>query len=190
MLYWPQAQAQRNFLTFVMKTKNDPLVLGTAVRAQVSAVDPLLAITNLSTLDEVVGDSVKSERAQTVLMAAFGVLALLLAVIGIYGITSQLVAARVPKIGVRMTLGARPRDVLRQFVGEGLRQAAIGIAIGLVAGALLMRFAEKVLFQVRPWDPVTLAGVSALLLTAALLACVIPARRAMQVDPANSIRQP
>jgi ABC-type antimicrobial peptide transport system permease subunit len=117
------------------------------------------------------------------------VLALLLAVIGIYGITAQLVAARVPEIGVRMTLGARPRDVLRQFVGEGLRQTAIGLGLGLVAGALLMRLAEKVLFEVKPWDPVTLAGVAAILLLAALLACVIPARRATKVDPANTIRQ-
>jgi predicted permease len=189
MLYWPQAQAQRNFLTFVLKTNGDPLALVPAVRAQVSAVDPMLALANVSTLDAVVSRSVRSERAQAVLMGAFGVLALLLAVIGIYGITAQLVAARVPEIGVRMTLGARPRDVLRQFVGEGLRQTAIGLVLGLVAGALLMRLAEKVLFEVKPWDPVTLAGVAAILMLAALLACVIPARRATKVDPANTIRQ-
>lgn len=189
MLYWPQAQAQRNFLTFVLKTERDPLALSSGVRAQVAAVDPLLAVGSLQTLDDLVSESVRAERAQMLLMGAFGVLALVLAVIGIYGITSQLVAARVPEIGVRMTLGARPRDVLGQFVREGLGQTAIGLLVGLVAGALLMRLAEKILYQVKPWDPTTLAGVSALLLLAALVACIVPARKAMRIDPATSIRQ-
>jgi predicted permease len=188
MLYWPQAQAQRNFLSFIVKTEGDPLAIVPAVRAQVAAVDPRLALVSVSSLDDVVADSVKSERAQTVLMAAFGGLALVLAVIGIYGITSQLVAARVPEIGVRMTLGARPRDVLRQFIGESLRQTAIGLILGLIAGALLMRLADQLLFEVKPWDPATLAAVSGVLLLASLLACVVPARRAMRVDPATSIR--
>ena len=188
-MYWPQAQAQRNFQTFVIKTEGDPLALAPAVRAQVAAVDPLLALVTLGTLDDVVSQSVKSERAQMVLMGSFGLLALALAVIGIYGITSQLVAARIPEIGVRMTLGARPRDVLRQFVGEGLRQTIVGLVVGLAAGASLMRLADTLLFQVKPWDPATLAGVSVLLLLAALLACVIPARRAMRIDPATTIRQ-
>jgi putative ABC transport system permease protein len=121
-------------------------------------------------------------------MAAFGLLALVLAVIGIYGITSQLVAARVPEIGVRMTLGARPLDVLRQFVAESLRQTAVGLVLGLIAGALLMRLAEPLLYQIKPWDPATLAAVSVLLLAASLTACVVPARRAMRIDPATSIR--
>ena len=188
MLYWPQAQAQQNYLTFVIRTDDDPLAIVPAVRAQVAAADPRLAIISLATLDEVVGRSVRSERAQTVLMAAFGLLALVLAVIGIYGITSQLVAARVPEIGVRMTLGARPLDVLRQFVGESLRQTAVGLVLGLIAGALLMRLAEPLLYQIKPWDPATLAAVSVLLLAASLTACVVPARRAMRIDPATSIR--
>ena len=189
MLYWPQAQAQRSFLSFVVKTDGDPLALVPAVRAQVAAVDPRLALVSVSSLDDVVADSVKSERAQAVLMAAFGGLALVLAVIGIYGITSQLVAARVPEIGVRMTLGARPLDVLGQFVGESLRQTSVGLVLGLIAGAFLMRLAEPLLFEIKPWDPRTLAGVSGLLLLASLLACVVPARRAMRIDPATTIRQ-
>jgi predicted permease len=188
MLYWPQAQAERSFLTFVVKTAGDPLAIVPAIRAQVAAVDPRLALVSVSSLDDVVASSVASERAQTLLMAAFGGLALVLAVIGIYGITSQLVAARVPEIGVRMTLGARPMDVLRQFVGESLRQTSVGLVLGLIAGAMLMRLAEKLLFQVKPWDPATLAAVSLLLLAASLLACIVPARRAMRIDPATSIR--
>ena len=123
-----------------------------------------------------------------VLMGAFGVLALALAVLGIYGVTSQLVAVRVPEIGVRMTLGARPLDVLRQILGEGLWQAAVGIVMGLAAGALLMRLGESLLFEVRPWDPVTLIGVALLLTAAALAACLVPARRAMRIDPVEALR--
>jgi ABC-type antimicrobial peptide transport system permease subunit len=123
-----------------------------------------------------------------VLMSTFGVLALVLAVIGIYGVMAQLAQARVPEIGVRMTLGARPADILRRFLAEGLWQTLVGIAIGLVAGVYLMQFATALLYGVQPSDPLALAGVGLVLLAAALAACFIPARRAMKVDPVEALR--
>ena len=122
-------------------------------------------------------------------MGAFGLLGLLLAAIGIYGVMAQLVTARVPEIGIRMTLGAQPGQVLRALLGEGLWQAAAGVAIGLAAGGYLMSLGREVLFGVAPWDALTLAAVTALVLAAALAACLIPARRAMRTDPVAALRQ-
>jgi ABC-type antimicrobial peptide transport system permease subunit len=126
------------------------------------------------------------------LLTSFGVLALVLAVIGVYGVMAQLVATRVHEIGVRMTLGARPSHILRGLMTEGLWQALAGLAIGLVAGSYVMRLGglpEEMLFHVQPWDPITLTAVGVILIVATLAACLIPARRAMRVDPVNALRQ-
>jgi putative ABC transport system permease protein len=189
MLYWPQAQASRNFLTFVLKFSGDPAALAAGVRAAIAQVDPLLPAGELRPLDEVVSRSVRSQRALMILMGAFGVVGLLLAAIGIYGVMAQLVAVRTHEIGVRMTLGARPGDILGQFLVDGLWQTAVGIILGLAAGAYLMTLAQTILFGVAPWDPLTLAAVCGLLLLTSLAACLIPARRAMRVDPVQAIRQ-
>ncbi len=156
-----------------------------------AAVDPNLPLASVQTLDDVVSESVRSERAQTLLLGAFGVLALVLAVIGVYGVMAQLVVTRVNEIGVRMTLGARPFDILRQLMTEGFWQALVGLAIGLVAGSSIMRLGglpEEMLFHVQPWDPITLTAVGVILMTATLAACLIPARRAMRVDPVDALR--
>jgi predicted permease len=189
MVYWPQAQAGSSFLMFVLKTNVEPTSIAGAVRAQVAAVDAKLPVGDLRAMNDVVSNSVRSERAQTILMGAFALVGLTLAVIGIYGVMSQLVAVRVPEIGVRMTLGARPFDILRQLLTEGFWQTAMGLVIGLVAGAYLMKFAQALLYTIKPWDPITLAGVSLLLIAAALAACYVPARRAMKVDPVEALRQ-
>ena len=123
------------------------------------------------------------------LLAIFGVLALVLAAAGIYGVMSHMVAMRSSEIGVRMTLGARPADVMRQILREGLIQAAAGLAIGIAAGVLVMNTFRSMLYEVSPSDPITLIVVGALLLATALLACVVPARRAMRVDPVTVLRQ-
>ena len=189
MIYWPQAQASRNFLTFVLKTAGDPAALAGGVRAALAEIDPLLPAGELRPLDEVVSRSVRSQRALMILMGAFGVVGLVLAAIGIYGVMAQLVAVRTHEIGVRMTLGARPRDILGHFLLDGLWQTAVGIVLGLAAGAYLMTLAQTILFGIAPWDPLTLAAVCGLLLVASLAACLIPARRAMRVDPVEAIRQ-
>jgi putative ABC transport system permease protein len=192
VLYWPQAQASTGSLNFVLRSDVDPDSLTGAVRATVAAVDPNLPLARVQTLDEVVAESVRSERAQTLLLGSFGVLALVLAVIGVYGVMAQLVTTRVHEIGVRMTLGARPFDILRGLMTEGLWQALVGLAIGLVAGSLLMRIGglpEELLFHIQPWDPATLTAVGVILIIATLAACFIPARRAMRVDPVRALRQ-
>jgi predicted permease len=187
-LYWPHAQASAPFLFFVMRTERDPASVMPDVKNAIADIDPNLPPMNLRTMTAVLAESVKSERASTVLMTTFGVLTLALAIIGIYGVMAQLVTERVHEIGIRMTLGARPRDVLRRLLGEGLWQTAIGLAIGLTAGALLMRLGQSLLIEVAPWDPRTLVAVAALLVLAAMAACLIPARRAMRVDPVRALR--
>ncbi|HET9371814.1 MAG TPA: FtsX-like permease family protein, partial [Vicinamibacterales bacterium] len=182
------AQANAPFLFFVMRTERDPASVMPDVKTAIAAIDPNLPPMNLRTMTEVLAESVKSERASTVLMTTFGVLTLALAIIGIYGVMAQLVTERVHEIGIRMTLGARPRDVLRRLLGEGLWQTAIGLAIGLTAGAWLMRLGQSLLIEVAPWDPRTLVAVAALLVLAAMAACLIPARRAMRVDPVRALR--
>jgi putative ABC transport system permease protein len=188
-IYWPQTQAASSSLTFVVATNVEPTSIAGAVRAQVAAVDPKLPIGQLQAMDAIVSQSMRSERAQTILMAVFALLGLTLAVIGIYGVMAQLVTARIPEIGVRMTLGARPADILRQFLAEGFWQAAAGVIVGLIAGVYLMKLAETLLFSIKPWDPITLASVAALLLAAAIAACLVPATRAMRTDPVQALRQ-
>ena len=192
MIYWPQAQAAAASLTFVIRSDVDPESLTSAVRSTVAAVDPNLPLAGVKTLDAVVSASVRSERAQTLLLGAFGVLALVLAVVGVYGVMAQLVTTRVHEIGVRMSLGARPVDILRRLMTEGLWQTLVGLALGLAAGSYVMRIGtlpDEMLFHVQPWDPVTLTAVAAILIVATLAACLIPARRAMRVDPVNALRQ-
>jgi ABC-type antimicrobial peptide transport system permease subunit len=122
------------------------------------------------------------------LIAVFGALALVLAAAGIHGVMSHLVALRTSEIGVRMTLGAAPSSVLALFLREGALQAAVGLAIGLTGGVLLMRTFRSILFGIEPADPVTLVSTGAVLLLTALAACAIPARRAMRVDPVAALR--
>jgi putative ABC transport system permease protein len=188
MLYLPQDQFASSSLTFVLKTDLDPLSLTSAARRVVGEFDRNIPVGDVETFDSLVSTSVRAERAQTVLMAAFGILALGLAVVGIYGVMAQLALSRVHEIGLRMALGARPMDVLRQLLYEGFVQAAIGLVLGLGAGLYLMRFATTLLFGIQPSDTITLIGVTVTLMAAALAACLIPARRAMRVDPVEALR--
>jgi ABC-type antimicrobial peptide transport system permease subunit len=122
------------------------------------------------------------------LLACFAGIALLLASVGIYGVLSYLVGQRTQEIGVRMALGAQRVHVLRMILGDGARMALVGIGIGLVAALVLTRFMESMLFGVKPTDPITFLGVSVLLCAIAMLACYVPAHRAMKVDPIEALR--
>jgi ABC-type antimicrobial peptide transport system permease subunit len=143
---------------------------------------------NSEDLRQTVLDSVASERFTMVLLGVFSGLALLLASIGIYGVLSYLVGRRTQEIGVRMALGARQLDVLRMIIGDGARMTLLGTAIGVVAALALTRLMSKMLFGVKPADPLTFVAVAALLCLVALLACYIPARRAMKVNPVIALR--
>ena len=187
--FLPQQQFPWQRLTFVLATDRDPAALAGAVREQLRAVDPDLPLSNVRTMADVAARSVASRRATMILLAVFGTLALVLAAAGIYGVMAQLVALRTSEIGVRMTLGARPRDVMRLVLREGLFQAVIGLAIGISAGVLLMRSFRTLLYGIEPADPVTLSAVAAILTCTALAACLVPARRAMSVDPVQALRE-
>jgi putative ABC transport system permease protein len=188
-IYLPLPQYLSSFQTFAIATDVDPGSLTSAVREQLRGIDPDLPLSNIRTMQEVAARSVATRRAGLVLLGTFAVLALVLAAAGIYGVMGHLVALRTGEIGVRLTMGARPSDVMALVLKEGLGQAAIGLAIGLGAAMVLMRWFSALLYEVSPADPITLASVAFVLLVTALLACVVPARRAMRVDPVTALRQ-
>jgi putative ABC transport system permease protein len=187
-LYLPLAQRTVGGLTFVVSTDLDPASLAAGVRDELRALDPDLPASKLRTMNEVAAQSVAPRRVAMLLLAILGVLALALAASGIYGVMAHLVALRSAEIGVRMTLGARPVAVMLLVLREGLVQAAFGLAIGLSAGALIMQTFRARLFEVSPADPLTFALVAAILLSTVVAACLIPARRAMHVDPIEALR--
>jgi ABC-type antimicrobial peptide transport system permease subunit len=159
------------------------------VREQLRVIDPELPLSNVLTMGQVAAQSVNDRAAAVRMLAIFGIMALALAAAGIYGVMAQIVTMRRGEIGVRLTLGAQPADVMRLILREGVGQAVFGLVLGLGAAALLMRGFRSMLYEVSPTDPLTLAAVAAILLAAALLACLVPARRAMRVDPVATLRQ-
>jgi putative ABC transport system permease protein len=188
-LYLPLPQYLSRGVTFVVAADGDPASLAPALRDRVRGFDPDLPLSGVRTMEEVASVSVASRRAGMLLLAVFGGLALVLAAAGIHGVMSHLVALRTAEIGVRMTLGATPGKVMGLVLREGTIQALIGLAIGLTGGVLLMRTFQSMLFGVAPADPLTLSVVGLGLLTTAVAACVIPARKAMRVDPVNAMRE-
>jgi putative ABC transport system permease protein len=187
-VYVPFRQDANSDMTLLVKSGADPAALTSAIREAVQSIDkeqPLIAI---STMKELVSNSVATRRMTLVLLGFFSGLALVLGAIGIYGVISYSVAQRTHEIGIRMALGAPRRDVFRLVVGQGLKLAGIGIAIG-IAGALgLARLMSSLLYGISATDFETFAGVSILLALVALLACFIPAQRAMRVDPTVALR--
>jgi predicted permease len=162
--------------------------IGNAIRQAIWALDRDQTITSVTTLDDVVSEAVARPRLLAVLLGLFGATGLALGAIGLYGVLAYHVSQRRQELGVRMALGAQPRDVLRLVVGEGMALTAIGIATGLAAALVLTRYMRAVLFGVAGTDPATFAGVAAVLAVVALLACLVPARRATRVDPVRALR--
>ena len=150
--------------------------------------DPNLPVVHVTTLDGLLDETVTSRRFSTLLLSAFALLALILAAVGIYGVMSYVVSLRINEIGIRMALGAQPRDIWRLIVASGARLALAGIAIGLAGALALTRLLSSLLFEVRATDPITFAAVALLLAAVALLACYVPARRAMRADPMFALR--
>ncbi|MFL5580640.1 MAG: ADOP family duplicated permease [Gemmatimonadaceae bacterium] len=177
-----------NTMTLVVRTAGDPAPLAGPARAIVRALDPELAIGSVRTLDAVVASSVSRPRFAVAVLGAFGLSALLLALIGVYGVLSYAMTRRRRELAVRMALGARPHEVRRLVVGSGLKLAGAGLLVGLAAALAGGRVLHALLFEVSPTDPATLLGVGAVLVAAALLASWIPARRATAVSPAEVLR--
>jgi putative ABC transport system permease protein len=186
--YVPYTQQSWSFLTFVVRATGDPLALAAAIRDQVRAVDPDQPVTRLALLNNLIERTLAPRRVTLFLLLLFAGAALALGAMGIYGVASFMVTQRVQEIGVRMALGAEPRQILLLFVQQGMLIAAGGLVVGLAGALVLTRFLRTLLFGVTPADPLTLAGTSLLLLVVAGLACYLPARRATRVDPMTALR--
>src|SRR4051794_35499929 len=182
-IYVPNAQARENFMGLVIRTAGDPAAFAATLRHEVQALDKDQPIYNVRTMDDVVANSLGTRRVSMQLFAVFGIAALLLAAIGIYGVMAYTVTQRTQEIGIRMALGAQRSDVLGLVVRQGMTLAAIGVVVGLAGAFSLTRVMAGLLFHVRPDDPTTHLAISFLLIVVAFLACYLPARRAAKLDP-------
>ncbi|MCI0408155.1 MAG: ABC transporter permease [Acidobacteria bacterium] len=185
--YVPYPQAPETSVTLVVRAAKDPSSLAPTLREQVRALDPSLPLYAVRTMEEYLAASVADRRVIALLLGSFAAVALALAATGLYGVLAYSVSRRTREIGIRVALGARPADVLKLVVAQGMLLTVAGLGIGLAGGLLLTRFLSGLLFGVRPTDPLTFAGVSALLAGVALLACYLPARRAARVDPVTAL---
>jgi putative ABC transport system permease protein len=198
-MYWDNSQVWmarsptlsrlRRSLTLALRTDGDPQSLIGDVRREVIALDKAAPVTGVRTMEERMGASLAGGRFNTLLLSLFAALALILAVVGLYGVISYTVAERTRDIGVRMALGARTGDVLRLVIGRGMTLTLAGVGIGLLASFALTRLMKDMLFEVGPTDPPTFVAIAVLLTAAALTACYIPARRATKVDPMVALRE-
>ena len=175
-------------LNVVVRSGFSIATLETEMRREIQAVDPNLPVFNVQTMNAVIGRSLESRRFSATLVGSFALVALLLASVGIYGVLAYLVNQRRQEIGLRMALGARPVDIRRLILGQGLRLTLMGVVIGTITAALAARLISSLLFGVHPLDPLVFTGVPVSLGLVALLASYLPARRAMQVDPMIAIR--
>lgn len=187
-VYLSYLQAGPAWMTLAVRTRDDPLALAAAVRGTVRQVDDDQRVWNLMTMEQRLTGTIAPRRVNMLLLGSFAALALGLAAVGIYGVVSYSVSQRTHEIGVRLALGARRADVLRQVVRAGMRLAIIGIGFGVVAAFALTRVLGNLLFGVTPTDPLTFASVTCLLVAVAFLACWIPARRAAKIDPMEALR--
>jgi putative ABC transport system permease protein len=172
----------------VRSVQSDPARLGSAIRAQVRAIDKDQPVGDIGAMDQILADSMAGRRFSMLLLALFAAAALVLAAVGIYGVVSYSVAQRTSEIGIRMALGAQRSDVLRMVFGQGFTLVLAGIGAGLIAAAGSTRLLASLLFGVSPTDWLTFAAVSAILAVVALAASYVPVRRATRVDPLVALR--
>ena len=187
-LYYPMRQVPLAIMDVVLKGGRDPRALVSELRALVASIDPEQPLADVKTLDEWVGQSLEGRRTPTVLLALFGAVALILAAMGIYGVTSYAVSRRTREIGIRVALGAEGRDVMRLLLRQGMMLAAVGVVIGLALAAAGAQVIRSLLYGVSGMDPVTFVAASLLFVAVALIATWLPARRALRVDPITALR--
>ena len=187
-IFLPLAQSPQNAMTIVVHSDGNASGLLGAVRQEVKTLDAGVPIYGVRTVQELMSASTVERRVQMYVLGSFACLGLLLAMVGIYGVMAQAVAQRTAEFGVRMALGARPLQILQMVLRHGVQLTVIGLSIGLAGTLLLTRFLKGFLYGVTPHDPWTLAGVLVLLSGAGLLACYVPARRAMRLDPMVALR--
>ncbi len=187
-MYLPYAQNVYLTMNLVIRTTRDPIPLASAVRSEARSLDPVLPVSNVKTVSQMIYERSSPKRLMTYIFAVFALCALLLAAVGIYGVMSYAVTQRTQEIGIRMALGAQAADVLKLVVQNGMSLALIGVGFGLIGAFALTRLLASLLFHVTSTDAVTFAGVSTCLIVVALVACYVPARRATKVDPLVALR--
>jgi len=188
-MYLPHLQSPApRALTLVVRSNGDPHALVAGIENQVWSIDKNLPVSDITTMEEVVAQSIEQQRFNMFLLGLFACVALILAMVGIYGVMSESVASRTHEIGIRMALGAQAADVLRMVVRQGMALAAIGIGIGLFGAFWLTQFMSRLLFEISPTDRITFLLIPLIVALIVLCACLIPARRATKVDPLEALR--
>jgi predicted permease len=188
IVFLPMTQDYVPAATLQVRTSGKPEAVVATTRAALQSLDPNLAITNVFTIEQILSQALWAPRMGGLLLALFGALALVLSAVGVYGVLSYSVNQQTREIGLRMAMGAQRGDVMRLILGQGLRLTVLGLGLGLLVALGLMRVLVSLLFDVRAYDPLTYTAVTLLLTAVALLACYIPARRAMSVDPMVALR--
>jgi predicted permease len=188
-IYRPALQEQFNGMSLFVRTDPDPLTLAGAVRREIAAVDPAIPVMMIQSVRQGLDQSVATPRFNTLLLAGFAALALLLAAVGVYGVIAYSVDQRTREIGIRMALGAAPTRVLRSVISEALALALFGVVLGVISAFAAMRLLAHQLYGVRATDPLAFIVVASMLLTVAMVASFVPARRAARVDPLVALRQ-
>jgi putative ABC transport system permease protein len=187
-MYVPYSQNTASTMTLVARTVSNPARSVAAVRSAVQAIDENQPVYNIRTMEQLLNASIAQRRLNMMMLGAFALIALLLATSGIFGLMAYTVAQRTHEIGIRMALGAQRGDILRLIFGQGMSLTMIGLGLGLVAAFVLTRLMSGLLFGVSATDPLTFLSIALLLAVVALIACYIPARRAMKVDPMIALR--
>ena len=187
-VYLPYTQFVLPYMGAIVRTDRGAGAVAAAVKSAVAQIDPDLPIGDVKTMEQIIEESTGEPRFRSFLIASFAILALMLAAVGVYGLISFTVTQRVPEIGVRLALGASPRQVFTQVIGQGLRLAVIGVIVGLAAAVAATTLVSGLLFNTSATDPAVYASLALLLLAMAALACYVPARRAMRVDPMTALR--
>ncbi|HJQ25175.1 MAG TPA: ABC transporter permease [Blastocatellia bacterium] len=187
-MYQPLAQQYSSGMNLLVRTALPPTGVIAPIRAELSALDPALPAFNIRTLPEHIGRSLYVERMQSVLLSLFGLLALVLTVVGLYGVMSYTVTQRTHEIGIRMAMGAQTGGILRLVIAQGMKMTLIGLGVGIAAALALTRVVANRLYGIKATDPLTFMAIALLLGSVALLACYLPARRAAKVDPMVALR--
>jgi len=187
-VYLPYFGADWSPVHFVVHAAGDPISLVPTVRSTLASFDSSLPLYDIGNLDDSLQDSVAGRRLNALLLSAFSIVALILALAGVYGVMAYTGARRTVEIGVRGALGAGPTRLIKQIVASGLRPAIVGIAVGILGAFALSRYLSTLLFEIEPTDPASYIGAALLLLVAAMLACYVPARRALSASPAEALR--
>jgi ABC-type antimicrobial peptide transport system permease subunit len=190
VVYFNQRTAPRSVTNIVVRTSGDPMRLAAAIRAAVREIDPDQPIRSIATLESVMSESIARDRFFTLLFRLFGVLALMLAAVGVYGVLAYSVGQRTREIGLRIALGAQPRDVRRMVVGQGIALVLAGVLVGACAALMATRALASQLHGISSRDPLTFVVAPTVLVAVALVACYLPARRATQVEAAIALKTP